>query len=64
MVALFLDDNKTNDDGDGTAKKVKGFYDKTANLNVHQAILHIFFAVDEPMRPENSQFHMLALWSR
>ena len=48
MVALFLDDNKTNDDGDGTAKKVKGFYDKTANLNVHQAILHIFLPSMSP----------------
>ena len=45
MVALFLDDNKTFDDGDGrrTATKQKVFIDKTTNLLVHHAILYIFF---------------------
>ena len=42
MVALILDDNKTNDEGDRrrTAKK-KVFIDKTTNLHVHHAILYI-----------------------
>ena len=45
MVALFLDDNKTKDDGDGrrTTKKEKVFIDKTANFHVHHAILYISF---------------------
>ena len=44
MVALFLDDNKTNDDGDGKERqKSKRFLlvDKTTNLHVHHAILYI-----------------------
>ena len=38
-----MDDNKTNDDGDGrrTANKYKVFIDKTTNLHVHHAILYI-----------------------
>ena len=42
MVALILDDNKTNDEGDGrrTAKK-KVFIDKTTNLHLHHAIFYI-----------------------
>ena len=64
MVALFLDDNKTNDDGDGTAKKVKGFYWQNSKFTRASSYFAHFFAVDAPMRPENSQFHMLALWSR
>ena len=43
MVALFVDDNKTNDDGDGrrTAKNQPVFIYKTTNLHVHHAILYI-----------------------
>ena len=43
MVALFPDDNKTNDDGNGrrTAKMEKVFIDKTTNIHVHHAILYI-----------------------
>ena len=50
MVALFLDDNKTNDDGDGrrTAKKYKVFIDKTTTLLVHHAILYISLSLLHP----------------
>ena len=35
MVALFLDDNKTNDDGDGkeNGKKVIGFYEENTQMS-------------------------------
>ena len=43
MVALFLDDNKTNDDGDGkdNGKKIKCLYEQTTTLHVKHAILCI-----------------------
>ena len=43
MVALFLDDNKTNNDGDGKEndKKGIGFYQQTTTLHVHHALLYI-----------------------
>ena len=45
MVALFLDDNKTNEDGEGkeNGKEVIGFYSKTTTLQVNHAILYISF---------------------
>ena len=43
MVALFLDDNKTKDDGDGrrTANKQKVFIGNKTNLHVNHAISYI-----------------------
>ena len=65
MVALFLDDNKTNDDGDGrrTAKKVKGFYWQNNKFARASRYFVHFFAVVAPLRHETSQFHTLALGS-
>ena len=42
-VALFLDDNKTNDDGDGkeNGKEIKCLYQHTTTLQVNHAILYI-----------------------
>ena len=66
IVALFLDNNKTNDDGDGrrTAKKAKGFY--LQNNKFARASLYFvhFFAVVAPLRHETSWFRTPALWSR
>ena len=44
MVALFLDDNKTNDDGDGkkNGKKIKCLYEQKTTLQVNHATLYIF----------------------
>ena len=43
MAALFLDENKTHDDGDDkeNGKKVLDFITKTTTLHVHHAILYI-----------------------
>ena len=43
MVALFLDDNKTKDDGDGkeNGKEIKCLYQQTTTLHLHHAILYI-----------------------
>ena len=43
MVALFLDDNKTNDDSDGkeNGTKKRCLYLQSTTLNVHHAILYI-----------------------
>ena len=43
MVALFLHDNKTNDDGDGKENGKKYMF-ITTNLYVHHAILYISLA--------------------
>ena len=61
MVALFLDDNKTNDDGDGrrTAKKLKVFIDKTTTLHVHHAILYISLSSLHPCDMKLSNFTRL-----
>ena len=42
MVALFLDDNKTNDDGNGkeNSKKIKCLYKQTTPLHVNHPILY------------------------
>ena len=50
MVALILDENKTNDEGDRrrTAKKYKVFINKTTNLYVNYAILYIFMPSSHP----------------
>ena len=42
MVALFLEDNKTNDDGDGkeNGKRICS-YQQTTTFHVHHAILYI-----------------------
>ena len=41
MVAVFLDDNKTNDDGDGKENGVICLYEQTTTLHVHHAFLYI-----------------------
>ena len=43
MVALFLNDNKTNDDSDGkeNGKKKRCLYLQSTTLQVHHAILYI-----------------------
>ena len=43
MVALFLNDNKTNDDSDGkeNGKKKRCLYLQSTTLHVHHAILYI-----------------------
>ena len=45
MVALFLDDNKTNDDDDGDGKKngrkIRCLYLQTTTLHVNHAIFYI-----------------------
>ena len=43
MVALFLDDNKTNDYSDGkeNGKKKRCLYLQSTTLHVHHAILYI-----------------------
>ena len=41
MVALFLDDNKTDDDGDGKENdKKKCLYQQTATLYISLPLLH------------------------
>ena len=66
MVALFLDDNKTNDDGEGrrTAKKITGFYWQNNKFAGASRYFVQFFSVVAPLRHETSYFHTLALWSR
>ena len=43
MVALFLDDNKTNDDGDGKKKRQKSnrVLLTTKNFHLHRSTLYI-----------------------
>ena len=57
MVALFLDDNKTNEDGNGkeNGKEVIGFYLKQ-NDNFAAASCHFvhFFSDIAPLRHETS----------
>ena len=63
-VALFLDDNKTNDDGDGDGKengKKKMFILTSSNFARES---RYFFAIVAPLRHEISLFHAPALWSR
>ena len=65
MVALFLGDNKTNDDGDGKENGKKYMFILTNNnfaLASHYFV-H-FFAAIAPIRYETSSFHEPALWSR
>ena len=65
MVALFLCDNKTNDDGDGKENGKKYMFILTNNnfaLASHYFV-H-FFAAIAPIRYETSSFHEPALWSR
>ena len=66
MVALFLDDNKTNDHGDGRrmAKKVIGFYWQNIKFARASRYFVQFCAVVAPLRHETSYFHTLASWSR
>ena len=55
MVALFLDDNKTNDDGDGK-ENGKKYYVHITNNNFVRAsryFVHFFVAV-APLRHETS----------
>ena len=63
MVALFLDDNKTTDDGDGrrtAKKKVIGFYCQNNKFARASRYFVQFFAVVAPLRHETSYFHTLA----
>ena len=57
MEALFLDDNKTNDDGDGDGKEngKKNLF-KLTNNNFTRASRYFvhFFAVVAPLRHETS----------
>ena len=50
MVALFLEDNKTNDDGDGkeNGKRTNNNLSRVSRYFVH------FFAVGAPLRHKNS----------
>ena len=65
MVALFLDDNKTNDDGDGKEIGKNDMFILTNNnfARASRYFVH-FFAVVARLRHETSQFHEPALRSR
>ena len=65
MVAIFLDDNKTNDDGDGEDNGKKKMFIITNNnfARASRYFVH-FFAVVAPLRHGTSQFHEPALWSK
>ena len=64
MVALFLDDNKTND-GDGKEISKNWYMCILTNNNFARASRYFvhFFAVVAPLRHETSYFHKPALWS-
>ena len=55
MVALFLDDNKTNDDGDGKeiGKKWYVYINKQQLARASRYFVH-FFVVVAPLRHETS----------
>ena len=55
MVALFLDDNKTNDDGDGKENGKKYMFMVASNnfARASRYFVH-FFAVVTPLRHETS----------
>ena len=55
MVALFLDENKTNDDGDGKENGKKYMFTLTNNnfARASRYFVH-FFAVVAPLRHETS----------
>ena len=61
MVALFLGDNKTNDNGDGrrTAKKQKVFIYKTTHLHMHHATLFISLPSLHPCDMKLANFTLL-----
>ena len=56
MVALFLDDNKTNDDGDYKDNGKKYVYTNKEQLNFAPASRHFvhFFAIVASLRHETS----------
>ena len=56
MVALFLDDNKTNDDSDGkeNGKNKKMFISTINNFSRASRYFVHFFAVVAPLRHETS----------
>ena len=66
MVALFLDDNKTKDDGNSkeNGKKNKMFILTNNNFTCESRYFVHFFAIIAPLRYEISLFHEPALWSR
>ena len=64
MVALFLDDNKTNDDGDGRENGKNMFVLTNNNFARESRYFAHFFAVVAPLRHETSKFHEPALWIR
>ena len=64
MVALFLDDNKTNDDGDGKDMGKKIMFLLTNNNFARASRYFVqFFAVVAPLRHETSSFREPALLS-
>ena len=65
MIALFLDDNKTNEEGDGKEIGKNDIFTLTNN-NFARASLYFvhFFAVVAQLRHETSKFHEPALWGR
>ena len=54
MVALFLDDNRTNDDGDGKENGKKMFILTKNNFARASRYFVHFFAVVPPLRQETS----------
>ena len=58
MVALFLDDNKTKDDGDAKENGKNNMFILTNNnfARASRYFVH-FFAVVAPLRHETSEFH-------
>ena len=65
MVALFLDDNKTNDHSDGQENGKKLYVYIKQQLCTCIALFCTFqFAIVALLRHETSQFLELALWSR
>ena len=65
MVALFLDDNKTNGDGDSKENGKKYMFILTNNNFARESRYFVhFFAIVAPLRHEISLFHAPTLWSR
>ena len=65
MVALFLDDNKTNDGGNGKENGKNKILILTSNNFARESRYFVhFFAIIAPLRHEISLFHEPALWGR
>ena len=64
-VALFLDENKTNDDGDGKENGKNEMFILTSNNFARESRYFVhFFAIIAPLRHEISLFHEPALCSK